>query len=208
MLSADTKSRDSHCSRTTPLITTLDRIMPYVAQLGVIRLLAVICLAAQPTLSDAERWLRGSRRCWIPTEPCCLSALSPCHARRSSPIGADNVCRKISSVSNNRDSEPWTTAGPVSAAHHPPCITTAAARSRRCSVPSRRRCASLHRRPGGCQRGTSASLIRGRRRCGGAMERLGDRLGSYYSTWLASSFSCCMPRLQEQSEEEYPPFNS
>lgn len=33
------------------------------------------------------------------------------------------------------------------------------------------------------------------------MERLGDRLGNYYSTWLASSLSCCMPRLQEQSEE-------
>ena len=43
------------------------------------------------------------------------------------------------------------------------------------------------------------------------MERLGDRLGQYYSTWLASSISCCLPRLQEQpvdddlSEFEPPP---
>ena len=34
------------------------------------------------------------------------------------------------------------------------------------------------------------------------MERLGDRLGNYYSTWLASPLSCCLPRLQDQPTDD------
>ena len=32
------------------------------------------------------------------------------------------------------------------------------------------------------------------------MERFGDRIGEYYSTWLAISISCCFPRSQERPQ--------
>lgn len=38
----------------------------------------------------------------------------------------------------------------------------------------------------------------------GVMERLSDCLQSVHLRWLASSFSCCFPRLPDQSEPDIP----
>ena len=32
------------------------------------------------------------------------------------------------------------------------------------------------------------------------MERLGDRMGEYYSAWLATSISCCFPGSQDRPQ--------